>query len=322
MKKLLLVLISAVFLLTIVGCGCEDTVVCNGEHVEEILSAKAPTCKEDGLTEGKKCAICDDIIVMQEIIPRLSHTYEDDYECIVCGEVAKESEGLDFELDTKTNTYTFVGVGECTDKKIVIPIKYNDIDVTKIKAFALYNNEAIEELTISKNITLIEDYALSNCTSLKRITVSTKNEAFKSADGSLYTKNGKKLVQYALGKAEASVKLLDTVEEIGSCAFAGNQYLKEISFGDNVKIIGVSAFVNCHYIESVSLGKVEKIGDNAFYGCAALTEITIPKTVTEMGQGVFYGCVGLNVFCEAQERPSGWSEYWNDGNFPVIWGKQ
>lgn len=322
MKKLLLVLFSAILLLTFAGCGCEDEIVCNGEHVEEIIPAKAPTCKEDGLTEGKKCAICDDIIVMQEIIPKLSHTYEDDYECTVCKQVAKESTGLAFELDTKTNTYTFVGIGDCTDKEIVIPIKYDGLDVTKIKSFALYNNETIEELTFSKNIKEIEDYALSNCTSLKRITVSTKNEAFKSADGNLYTRDGKKLVQYALGKAESSPSLIDEVEEIGSCAFAGNQYLKKISFGDNVKIIGVSAFVNCHYIESISLNKVEKISDNAFYGCAALTEITIPETVTEMGQGIFYGCVGLNISCEAKEKPSGWSEFWNNGDFPVIWGKQ
>lgn len=322
MKKILLAISLAIFLLAIVGCGCNDEITCNGEHVEEILSAKEPTCKEDGLTEGKKCAICDDIIVMQEVIPKLSHTYEDDYKCIVCKEVATESEGLAFELDTKTSTYTFVGIGDCTDKEIVIPIKYNDLYVTKIKSFALYNNETIEELTFSKHVTEIEDYALSNCTALKRITVSTKNEAFKSEDGSLYTKDLKKLVQYALGRKEAKVTLLDTVEEIGSCAFAGNQSLKEISFGENVKTIGVSAFVNCHYIESVSLGKVEKIGDNAFYGCARLTEITIPETVTEMGQGIFYGCVGINIFCEAGAKPNGWSEYWNDGNFPVIWGKQ
>ncbi len=322
MKKIIFIFLSAVLLLIITGCGCNDEIICNGEHVEEIISARAPTCKADGLTEGKKCAICDDIIVMQEIIPRLSHTYTDDYECTVCKEVAKESEGLAFELDVKTNTYTFVGIGDCTDKELVIPIKYEGLPVTRIKSFALYNNEAIEELIFSKDITAIDDFALSNCTALKRITVSKENEAFKSVDGNLYTRDGKKLIQYALGKAEKSPTLIDEVEEIGSCAFAGNQYLKDISFADNVRIIGVSAFVNCHYIERVSLGKVEKIEDNAFYGCVALTEITIPKTVTEMGQGIFYGCVELEISCEAQEKPNGWSEYWNDNDTPVSWGKQ
>ena len=321
MKKFIFIFLSAVLLLLLAGCGCQDEIVCNGEHVEEIMAAREPTCQENGLTEGKKCAICDDIIVMQEIIPKLSHTYKSDYKCTVCNEVANESSGLSFELDKETNTYVFVGIGDCTDKEIVIPIKYNDIEVTKIKSFALYNNETIVELTFSKYITEIEDYALPNCTELERITVSEENTAFKSVDGNLYTKDGKKLVQYALGKAEKSPTLIDTVEEIGSCAFAGNQYLEKITFGDNVKTIGSSAFVNCHSLASVSLNKVEKINDYAFYGCSSLKEIAVFETVIEMGQDIFYGCVDLIISCAASEKPSGWNEYWNQANLPVLWGQ-
>ena len=44
------------------------------EHVEETIPAKAPTCTETGLTEGKKCSICGDIIVAQTEVSALGHT--------------------------------------------------------------------------------------------------------------------------------------------------------------------------------------------------------------------------------------------------------
>lgn len=48
-------------------------------HTEQILEAKSATCTETGLTEGKKCSVCDEIIVAQEEIPATGH----DYECVV-----------------------------------------------------------------------------------------------------------------------------------------------------------------------------------------------------------------------------------------------
>jgi len=42
-------------------------------HKIEILPAKVATCTETGLTEGKKCSVCGEILVKQEVIPMIPH---------------------------------------------------------------------------------------------------------------------------------------------------------------------------------------------------------------------------------------------------------
>ena len=54
-------------------------------HTEAIDAAKAPTCTETGLTEGKHCASCGEVLVKQEIVPATGHTYGDDNVCDNCG---------------------------------------------------------------------------------------------------------------------------------------------------------------------------------------------------------------------------------------------
>ena len=72
------------------------------QHTEEIIPGKAATCTESGLTEGKKCSVCGEILVAQEVIPVIDHAEEtvpgkdatctesgltDGKKCSVCGEI-------------------------------------------------------------------------------------------------------------------------------------------------------------------------------------------------------------------------------------------
>lgn len=47
------------------------------EHVEVVIPAKAATCTEAGSTAGKKCSICDEILVAVEVISPLGHSFDE-----------------------------------------------------------------------------------------------------------------------------------------------------------------------------------------------------------------------------------------------------
>ena len=67
-------------------CSCNDSYTEAIEklpHTEEAIPAVDPTCTEAGLTEGKKCSVCEEIIVAQEEIAALGHT-----EQVVAGSAA------------------------------------------------------------------------------------------------------------------------------------------------------------------------------------------------------------------------------------------
>ena len=74
---------------------CGANVVPAKGHTDEVLAAKAPTCKETGLTEGTKCAVCGTVTKAQETLPKTEdHVFDNDKDatCNVCGferEVAK-----------------------------------------------------------------------------------------------------------------------------------------------------------------------------------------------------------------------------------------
>ena len=59
-----------------------ETIKAKG-HTEEVIPAVAPTCTEDGLTEGVKCSVCGEILTEQKVVKAKGHIYDE-------GEVTKE----------------------------------------------------------------------------------------------------------------------------------------------------------------------------------------------------------------------------------------
>ena len=198
-----------------------------------------------------------------------------------------------------------------------------------IGSYAFEYCTSLTSVTIPDSVTSIGNYAFKYCTSLTSITVDENNTAYKSIDGSLYSKDGKKLIQYAVGKNDTSFTIPDGVTSIESYAFEYCTLLTSVTIPDSVTEIGSYAFYNCTSLTSVVFEKgsvCESIGNSAFHSCNSLTSITIPNSVTEIGYAAFSGCTALTTInCEAESQPSGWYSDWNSdwkGNCSanVVWG--
>ena len=44
-------------------------------HTPEIVEGYAPTCENPGITDGKKCSVCGETLVAQQVIPAIGHNY-------------------------------------------------------------------------------------------------------------------------------------------------------------------------------------------------------------------------------------------------------
>ena len=101
MKKLTTILLAVAMTLPLVACGGGNAGNTNGgntnsgntnsgstdkhTHVEEVMPAVEPTCTKTGLTEGKRCSECGEVLVAQETVPALGHTTESGT-CERCGQ--------------------------------------------------------------------------------------------------------------------------------------------------------------------------------------------------------------------------------------------
>ena len=215
--------------------------------------------------------------------------------------------------------------------------------VTSIGERAFAYCESLTSVTIPNSMTSIGDYAFCVCTSLKSIdipdsvtnigysvfrfcmsltsiNVDTDNQNYKSIDGNLYSKDGKTLVHYAIGKKDTAFDIPEPVTDISSYAFYGCLSLTSITIPDSMISIGDSAFSGCMSLTSIKIpNSIKSIGHSAFSECGLLTSIIIPDSVTNIADFAFSYCESLTIYCEAESEPIGWSYSWNFSNCPVVW---
>ncbi len=97
-------IMSCIIVTLCLGSGCGFISEAHGckEHTPIIDNAVLPSCSQSGLTEGKHCSVCGEVIVPQDKIPPLGHTPVTDNavlpscsqsgltegrHCSVCGEI-------------------------------------------------------------------------------------------------------------------------------------------------------------------------------------------------------------------------------------------
>jgi hypothetical protein len=127
----------------------------------------------------------------------------------------------------------------------------------------------INEISIPKSVTSIEERVLSGCNALTSIIVEEGNPVYDSRDNSnaIIETNSNTLIAGC-----ATTDIPNTIMHIGPYAFSYLSSLKAVEIPNSVVTIG----------------------DHAFYACSSLKSITIPNRVSHIGYWALYACYSLN----------------------------
>ena len=145
---------------------------------------------------------------------------------------------------------------------------------------------------ISKNISAFSANAFDNA-HITEFTVDNDNPLFKTVDGVLFTKDGKKLVRFPQEKS-GTYTIPAGVKSISQYAFKKSRKLTEIVIPDSVSRIGEGAFYGCRSLTNITLPKkVTKIHPYTFYNCLSLKNIKLNSSIKRLGYKAFKKCKSL-----------------------------
>ena len=102
-------------------------------HTEIVDAAVAPTCTATGLTEGKHCGTCGEVLIAQTVVDALGHSFKDGV-CQNCGESDKVEYGTNTILveavyDKKSGeAYLKVSVKNADLAGILLTLSYADYE--------------------------------------------------------------------------------------------------------------------------------------------------------------------------------------------------
>lgn len=318
-------------------------------HIEVVDAAVEPTCATTGLTEGKHCSTCNEVLVEQEVIPALGHDYKSvvtnptfnqqgytTHTCNVCSYSYEDNfvdELLIYALK-EDGTYEIVGNRITqTNTILCIPTTYKGIAVTSIGQGAFKNNNKITEIT-NDNVGCLEyigDYAFSYCRRVTLVNLSNQpnlieigRNAFESCSllEEIILPSSIEIIGYN-AFYDCSEILYYEYENCLYLGNEGNKYLvlmdvkntsiTTFEFLEDTKIIYHFAFQECMVLTEIELLEgIKSIGLYAFSNCVRLRKINLPSTLVFIGHNAFQDCKEL----ECSEYDNGY--YLGDIDNPYL----
>ena len=302
--------------------GCEHNIV---------IDASVPaTCTEAGLTEGKHCSKCGEIIMAQNEVPELGHDIvEHDAQVPNCIEIGWNA----YVTCTRCDYSTYVGI-PTTDHSPKAAVIENDVAPTcttvgsydNVTYCGTCNQELSRESKIASATGHSHDAVATapTCTESGYTTYTChcgdtyiadevpatghnfEDNGYCSICSAEYYTEGLQFSLYSDGYVVTGINTNATditipsiyqglpVTGIADSAFLANENILVVTIPDSVTSIGYQAFYTCVSLTSIDIpDSVTTIGDWAFHSCSSLTSVTIGNSVTTIGHQAFQYCVSL-----------------------------
>lgn len=310
-------------------CNCgekQSETVPTINHTEVIDEAVAPTCTDLGKTEGSHCSTCGLVLVQQDVIPTISHSYNYNNKCSVCG-IIYDAGCAHEEIQilpgyAATCAETGRTEGKCCAICGAVVVKQYTISTIDHLYMEEYSSDEIYHWYECKTCGTKKENKEhqvggdGTCTTCGQIDCATPGIKYaKSSDGTyaivqIYQGSAKNvkiantyqglpvktIAAHAFNQnySTTSIIIPDSVTSIGNYAFYKCTSLTSIVIPDNVTYIGDSVFTYCSKLTSIVIpGSVTSIGDDSFQNCSSLTSVLIPDSVTSIGKDAFYECISL-----------------------------
>lgn len=169
--------------------------------------------------------------------------------------------------------------------------------VISIESGAFLHCSALETINIPDGLKSIGYDAFGSCGNISKIIISDIGSwldiNFKGTTANpLYCSDSARLCYQSGG--QVPVKIPYGTKTIKDAAFAGLEYVSDISIPETVTQIGYNAFEGCTSLKNIWIpGSVESISNHAFYNCCSLTDVIISYGVKSIGNNAFCRCSSL-----------------------------
>lgn len=178
-------------------------------------------------------------------------------------------------------------------KSVVLPDT-----LTTIEKNAFYNCEALNSVTIPKNVSSIGLAAFvpdNSKSELNEIKVSPDNPYFSEKDGAVFDKSGTTLKIFPSGRS-GDYQIPEGTKSIDDYAFYYCVNLNSVTIPGSVEKLGLGAFGDCADLQNITLKEgIKEIGDYAFSGDWKITSVSLPSSIEKIGLKSFAGIKDMRI---------------------------
>lgn len=196
-------------------------------------------------------------------------------------------------------------------KNVVLPSRWDRVDIRTVGGTAFAGNKSIESVTIPEGLVEIEPSAFAGCTSLASVSLPTTLTTF-----------GKEA--FSKCSALTDIVLPEKTLQIPDGFFFGCSSLAAFIIPSGVTSIGKNAFQGCKNLLDIDISNtVVSIGEEAFDGCSSLTSLFIPSSVKTLGAHILTSTsIDTPICVAAGAAEESWDALWNEDGHPIVWNAQ